>query len=130
MVEDLTVERPGETVVPTETTLATVSELPAEIGLRDDADATFDAEIEDLFSDQTIRLEPMVEDLTVERPGETVVPTETTLATVSELPAETAARLRVAANEKAEAEKIVQIKRAEGDAESKYLAGLGIARQR
>ncbi|CAL5420299.1 unnamed protein product [Camellia sinensis] len=41
-----------------------------------------------------------------------------------------AARLRVAANEKAEAEKIVQIKRAEGDAESKYLAGLGIARQR
>ncbi|XP_022735669.1 hypersensitive-induced response protein-like protein 1, partial [Durio zibethinus] len=41
-----------------------------------------------------------------------------------------AARLRVAANEKAEAEKILQIKQAEGDAESKYLAGLGIARQR
>ncbi|OMO77437.1 Band 7 protein [Corchorus olitorius] len=41
-----------------------------------------------------------------------------------------AARLRVAANEKAEAEKIQQIKRAEGDAESKYLSGLGIARQR
>ncbi|KMZ65463.1 Hypersensitive-induced response protein 1 [Zostera marina] len=41
-----------------------------------------------------------------------------------------AARLRVAANEKAEAEKILQIKRAEGDAESKYLSGLGIARQR
>ncbi|XP_020098132.1 hypersensitive-induced response protein 1-like [Ananas comosus] len=41
-----------------------------------------------------------------------------------------AARLRLAANEKAEAEKILQIKRAEGDAESKYLAGLGIARQR
>ncbi|RRT41776.1 hypothetical protein B296_00057549 [Ensete ventricosum] len=41
-----------------------------------------------------------------------------------------AARLRVAASEKAEAEKILQIKRAEGDAESKYLAGLGIARQR
>ncbi|OEL13374.1 Hypersensitive-induced response protein 1 [Dichanthelium oligosanthes] len=40
------------------------------------------------------------------------------------------ARMRVAANEKAEAEKILQIKRAEGDAESKYLAGLGIARQR
>ena len=36
----------------------------------------------------------------------------------------------MAANEKAEAEKILQIKRAEGDAESKYLAGLGIARQR
>ncbi|KAH7651978.1 Stomatin/HflK/HflC family protein [Dioscorea alata] len=41
-----------------------------------------------------------------------------------------AARLRVAATEKAEADKILQIKRAEGDAESKYLAGLGIARQR
>ncbi|RWR87989.1 hypersensitive-induced response protein 2 [Cinnamomum micranthum f. kanehirae] len=40
------------------------------------------------------------------------------------------ARLRVAANDKAEADKILQIKRAEGDAESKYLAGLGIARQR
>ncbi|GJN16380.1 hypothetical protein PR202_gb03363 [Eleusine coracana subsp. coracana] len=40
------------------------------------------------------------------------------------------ARLRLAANEKAEAEKILQIKRAEGDAESKYLSGLGIARQR
>ncbi|OIT37143.1 hypersensitive-induced response protein 1 [Nicotiana attenuata] len=41
-----------------------------------------------------------------------------------------AARMRVAANEKAEAEKIVQIKRAEGDAEANYLAGLGVARQR
>ncbi|XP_031488329.1 hypersensitive-induced response protein 1-like [Nymphaea colorata] len=41
-----------------------------------------------------------------------------------------ASRLRVAANEKAEAEKILQIKRAEGEAEAKYLAGLGIARQR
>lgn len=36
----------------------------------------------------------------------------------------------MATNEKAEAEKILQIKRAEGDAESKYLSGLGIARQR
>lgn len=45
-------------------------------------------------------------------------------------PANAAARMRLAANEKAEAEKILQIKRAEGDAESKYLAGLGIARQR
>lgn len=42
----------------------------------------------------------------------------------------TAARMRVAANEKAEGEKILQIKRAEGEAESKYLSGLGIARQR
>ncbi|KAK0584398.1 hypothetical protein LWI29_012671 [Acer saccharum] len=41
-----------------------------------------------------------------------------------------ASRMRVAANDKAEAEKIIQIKRAEGEAESKYLSGLGIARQR
>ncbi|KAG0549284.1 hypothetical protein BDA96_01G241900 [Sorghum bicolor] len=41
----------------------------------------------------------------------------------------TTARLRVAANEKAEAEKIIQIKRAEGEAEAKYLSGLGIARR-
>ncbi|XP_071693159.1 hypersensitive-induced response protein-like protein 1 [Rutidosis leptorrhynchoides] len=41
-----------------------------------------------------------------------------------------ATRTRVAASEKAEAEKILQIKRAEGEAESKYLSGLGIARQR
>jgi regulator of protease activity HflC (stomatin/prohibitin superfamily) len=41
-----------------------------------------------------------------------------------------AARFRAAATEKAEAEKVLHIKRAEGDAESKYLAGLGIARQR
>ncbi|KAG8056518.1 hypothetical protein GUJ93_ZPchr0002g23697 [Zizania palustris] len=40
------------------------------------------------------------------------------------------ARLRVAASEKAEAEKILQIKKAEGEAESKCLAGVGIARQR
>ncbi|KAJ3694127.1 hypothetical protein LUZ60_009607 [Juncus effusus] len=41
-----------------------------------------------------------------------------------------AARLRVAANEKAEAEKIMQVKRAEGEAEAMYLSGLGLARQR
>eukprot|EP00245_Coleochaete_scutata_P011519 TRINITY_DN4294_c0_g2_i2.p1 TRINITY_DN4294_c0_g2~~TRINITY_DN4294_c0_g2_i2.p1 ORF type:complete len:290 (-),score=50.49 TRINITY_DN4294_c0_g2_i2:665-1534(-) len=41
-----------------------------------------------------------------------------------------AARMRVAANEKAEAEKILQVKRAEAEAEAKYLSGLGIARQR
>ncbi|XP_066394158.1 hypersensitive-induced response protein-like protein 2 [Miscanthus floridulus] len=40
-----------------------------------------------------------------------------------------AARMRVAASEKAEAEKIFQIKKAKGEAESKYLAGVGIARQ-
>lgn len=38
--------------------------------------------------------------------------------------------MRMAATEKAEAEKILQIKRAEGEAEAKYLSGLGIARQR
>jgi hypothetical protein len=41
-----------------------------------------------------------------------------------------AARPRVEAHEKAEAEKILQIKRAGGEAEAKYLSGLGIARQR
>ncbi|XP_042503065.1 hypersensitive-induced response protein 1-like isoform X2 [Macadamia integrifolia] len=41
-----------------------------------------------------------------------------------------ASRLRAAATDKAEAEKIVQIKRAEGEAEAKYLSGMGIARQR
>ncbi|KAJ4707507.1 Hypersensitive-induced response protein 1 [Melia azedarach] len=41
-----------------------------------------------------------------------------------------ASRLRQAANDKAEAEKILQIKHAEGEAEAKYLSGLGIARQR
>eukprot|EP01041_Mallomonas_annulata_P007257 gene7257-14800_t len=39
-------------------------------------------------------------------------------------------RLREAAKEKAEAEKILQVKSAEADAESKYLSGLGVARQR
>lgn len=41
-----------------------------------------------------------------------------------------AARMRLATGEKAEAEKLIQIKRAEGEAESKYLSGVGIARQR
>lgn len=40
------------------------------------------------------------------------------------------ARLREAGKEKAEAEKILKIKAAEAEAESKYLSGLGIARQR
>ena len=50
MVEDLSIEQPGETVVPTETTLATENVLPPETGHHVDADAAFDAEIEDLFS--------------------------------------------------------------------------------
>lgn len=40
------------------------------------------------------------------------------------------ARLREAAAEKAEAEKILQVKAAEAEAESKYLSGMGIAKQR
>lgn len=40
------------------------------------------------------------------------------------------ARRREAANHKAEADKILQVKSAEAEAESKYLAGLGVARQR
>jgi len=41
-----------------------------------------------------------------------------------------AQRLRMAAADQAEAQKIVAVKAAEADAESKYLSGLGIARQR
>ncbi|XVF60472.1 hypothetical protein PTKIN_Ptkin08bG0049800 [Pterospermum kingtungense] len=41
-----------------------------------------------------------------------------------------ASRMKVATAEKAEGEKIRQIKRAEGEAQSKYLSGLGVARQR
>lgn len=41
-----------------------------------------------------------------------------------------AQRLRVAANDKAEAEKIIKVKAAEAEAESKFLAGQGIARAR
>lgn len=39
-------------------------------------------------------------------------------------------RLRIAAQEKAEADKILLVKRAEAEAESKYLQGDGVARQR
>jgi hypothetical protein len=46
---------------------------------------------------------------------------------ISSFICETAARMRPAANDKAEAEKILHIKRAEGEAESKNLAGVGIA---
>ena len=49
-MEDLTIEQPGETLVPTATTLATENVLPPETGLQVDAAAAFDAEIEDLIS--------------------------------------------------------------------------------
>merc|ERR1711988_1614613 len=39
-------------------------------------------------------------------------------------------RMREAQQEKAEAEKILQVKAAEADAESKHLSGVGVARQR
>ena len=42
----------------------------------------------------------------------------------------TAQRLRVATVDKAEADKILVVKKAEAEAESKYLSGVGIARQR
>ncbi|KAJ3671116.1 hypothetical protein LUZ60_008542 [Juncus effusus] len=57
-----------------------------------------------------------------------IVPDENVKKAMNEINA--AARLRLAANEKAEAEKIVQIKKAEGEAEAKYLSGVGTARQR
>jgi len=41
-----------------------------------------------------------------------------------------AKRLKDAAMDRAEAEKIIKVKRAEAEAESKYLSGVGIARQR
>lgn len=49
-VEDLTTEQPDETVLPTETMLQTDAELPSETGLRVDANAVLDAEIDDLFN--------------------------------------------------------------------------------
>lgn len=42
----------------------------------------------------------------------------------------TAQRLQLANVYKGEAEKVLQIKKAEGDAEAKYLGGVGVARQR
>eukprot|EP01018_Ginkgo_biloba_P010556 Gb_35019 [translate_table: standard] len=57
-----------------------------------------------------------------------IEPDETVKRAMNEINA--AARMRVATRDKAEAEKILQIKRAEAEAESKYLSGLGIARQR
>ncbi|CAI7865311.1 unnamed protein product [Closterium sp. NIES-53] len=41
-----------------------------------------------------------------------------------------AQRIRMATQEKAEAEKILQVKKAEGEAEARYLSGVGVARQR
>lgn len=42
----------------------------------------------------------------------------------------TAQRLQLASVYKGEAEKILQVKKAEADAEAKYLGGVGVARQR
>ena len=38
--------------------------------------------------------------------------------------------MRVAATDRAQSEYILQVKRAEGEAETKYLSGVGVARQR
>jgi regulator of protease activity HflC (stomatin/prohibitin superfamily) len=43
---------------------------------------------------------------------------------------EASKRMRVAAAEKGEAEKILQVKAAEAEADAKYLSGLGVSRQR
>jgi len=57
-----------------------------------------------------------------------IIPDQTVKRAMNEINA--AARMRLATNEKAEAEKILQVKRAEAEAESKFLSGQGIARQR
>eukprot|EP00249_Psilotum_nudum_P002755 c15888_g1_i3 orf=116-391(+) len=56
-----------------------------------------------------------------------IVPEQTVKHAMNEINA--AARLRLATRDKAEAEKILQVKRAEAEAEAKYLSGQGIARQ-
>ncbi|MCO5607135.1 hypothetical protein L7F22_061328 [Adiantum nelumboides] len=57
-----------------------------------------------------------------------IIPDQTVKKAMNEINA--AHRFRLATQEKAEAEKILQVKRAEAEAESKYLSGQGIARQR
>eukprot|EP00252_Welwitschia_mirabilis_P022268 TRINITY_DN5988_c0_g1_i1.p1 TRINITY_DN5988_c0_g1~~TRINITY_DN5988_c0_g1_i1.p1 ORF type:complete len:290 (-),score=57.54 TRINITY_DN5988_c0_g1_i1:647-1516(-) len=57
-----------------------------------------------------------------------VVPVESVKNAMNQINA--AQRLRIAAQDKAEAEKVLQIKQAESEAEAKYLAGLGTAKQR
>lgn len=57
-----------------------------------------------------------------------IVPDSKVKAAMNEINA--AERLRIAATDKAEAEKIMIVKAAEADAESKYLAGVGVSRQR
>jgi regulator of protease activity HflC (stomatin/prohibitin superfamily) len=57
-----------------------------------------------------------------------IVPDEKVKAAMNEINA--AQRLRIAANEKGEAEKILKVKQAEAEAQSKALQGKGIADQR
>jgi len=57
-----------------------------------------------------------------------ISPNEVVKASMNEINAAT--RIRQAATDKAEAEKILSVKAAEADAESRYLTGVGIARQR
>ncbi|KAH8941104.1 hypothetical protein BDL97_14G020500 [Sphagnum fallax] len=57
-----------------------------------------------------------------------IEPDETVKRAMNEINA--AARMRAATNEKAEGEKILRVKQAEGEAEARYLSGVGVARQR
>jgi len=57
-----------------------------------------------------------------------IIPEKTVRRAMNEINA--AQRMRAAAIDRAEAEKILQVKKAEGEAEAKYLNGHGIARQR
>eukprot|EP00249_Psilotum_nudum_P027562 c35393_g1_i1 orf=262-1131(-) len=57
-----------------------------------------------------------------------IIPDESVRKAMNEINA--AERLRVASEYKGDAEKILRVKRAEAEAEAKYLAGIGVARQR
>ncbi|KAK8569476.1 hypothetical protein V6N13_046527 [Hibiscus sabdariffa] len=57
-----------------------------------------------------------------------IIPDPAVRAAMNEINA--AQRLQLASVYKGEAEKILQVKRAEAEAESKYLGGVGVARQR
>jgi regulator of protease activity HflC (stomatin/prohibitin superfamily) len=60
--------------------------------------------------------------------GPDIQPDQKVQAAMNEINA--AKRMRLAAIEKAEAAKIMKVKDAEADAESKYLSGVGVSRQR
>ncbi|KAA8533829.1 hypothetical protein F0562_031346 [Nyssa sinensis] len=57
-----------------------------------------------------------------------IIPDESVRKAMNEI--NTAQRLQLASVYKGEAEKVLQVKKAEGEAEAKYLGGIGVARQR